>query len=128
MFLSYNIAKLNYIRKLIIIFSNNHNYKSNDLIIQIEGYVFKWYREITFIYIWINFTSLYHLDFLSYNILQLNYNRKSIIIKTTNWFTKLFLYGIEIIFLNIKYIYMVNFLWYRYSIFNLCFYLIILKY
>ena len=54
-----------------------------------------------------HFTSLYHVDFLFYNILQLNYNRKSIIIKTINWFTKLFLYGIEIIFLNIKYIYMV---------------------
>ena len=44
-----------------------------------------------------------------------------------NWFTKLFSYGIEIIFINIKYIYMVNFIWYRYYIFNLCFYLIILK-
>ena len=44
-----------------------------------------------------------------------------------NWFTKLFLYGIEIIFLNIKYIYMVNFIWYRYCIFSLCFYLIILQ-
>ena len=62
-----------------------------------------------------------------YNILHLNYNRKSIIIKTKNWFTKLFLYGIEIIFLNVKYIYMVNFIWYRYYIFNLCFYLIILQ-
>ena len=35
-----------------------------------------------------------------------------------NWFTKLFLYGIEIVYLNIKYIYMVNFVWYRYCIFK----------
>ena len=35
------------------------------------------------------FTSLYHVDFLFYNILQLNYNRKSIVIKT-NFFKRFF--------------------------------------
>ena len=46
MFLYYNIKKLNYIKKLIII----KFFFSNNLIIWNEGYVFTWYRKITFIF------------------------------------------------------------------------------
>ena len=51
------------------------------------------------------FTSLYHVDFLFYNILQLNYNRKSIIIKTNFFkrifFIKIFVY-LTFIYFNFK--------------------------